>query len=433
MAYKKHHKVTRLRRQPVVIPRKKHNISRRRISDGALKTLSRLNNAGFAGYLVGGSVRDLLLGREPKDFDVVTDATPEQVRELFRNSRLIGRRFRLAHVRYGDELVEVSTFRAAHHVADGEGHIVGGRIVRDNVYGAIDDDVWRRDFTVNALFYNVVDESVVDYVAGMRDIDNCLIRLIGDPHRRFVEDPVRLLRAVRFASKLGFRISADTERQIAELAPLLGDIAPARLFEECLKLFFCGHALSSFEQLRHYDLFSELFPQTEETLSQQRDRVPGALITSALRNTDTRLSENKPVTPGFLLAALLWPAMDALAGNYIDQGQSEAEAIMLAGDVVISRQVKRTAMPRRFTGMVRDIWQLQPRLLRQSQRRPRRLLSHPRFRAAYDLLLLRAEAGEDVAQAADWWTRFQQDNPVRRTRPDFTRAAGRRHGRRRSK
>ena len=412
---KNHDKVTYLYHEPKIIPREEHNISRSSISDGALKVLYRLKNAGFGSYLVGGSVRDLLLGREPKDFDVVTDATPGQIRELFRNSRLIGRRFRLAHIRYGNEIVEVSTFRAPHHIANGEGHVIDGQIIRDNVYGSIDDDVWRRDFTVNALFYNIDDQSVVDYVNGMRDIRSCFIRLIGDPRQRFIEDPVRLLRAVRFATNLGFKINVDTEKHIPELASLLNGISPARLFEECLKMFFNGYALQTFEQLRHYRLFSELFPQTEEELSHQQDGFPYILVANALRNTDSRLAENKPVTPGFLLAALLWLPMDKLAQNYIAQGQNETDAIMLAGDIVISRQTRSTSVPRRFTQLTRDIWQLQPRLTRRSNRRPHRIIDHPRFRAAYDFLLLRAESGEDVAAMADWWTQFQQDNPVEKS------------------
>ena len=415
---KSHDKVTYLRHESKIIPREEHNISRDNISDAALKVLYRLKNAGFAGYLVGGSVRDLLLGREPKDFDVVTDATPAQIRELFRNSRLIGRRFRLAHVHYGDEIVEVSTFRAPHHIDDSEGHVIDGRIIRDNVYGTIDDDVWRRDFTVNALFYNIADESVVDYVNGMHDIRSCCIRLIGDPRQRFVEDPVRLLRAVRFATKLGFRISRDTERHIPELASSLGGIAPARLFEECLKLFFNGYGLQTFEQLRHYHLFGELFPQTEEALTHQQGGFPYTFVANALRNTDNRLVENKPVTPGFLLAALLWLPMDRLARDHVAQGLSEMNAIMLAGDIVISRQTRSTSVPRRFTRMARDIWQMQPRLARHSNRRPHRLIENPRFRAAYDFLLLRAESGEAVTELADWWTQFQKDNPAKK---DFSR------------
>ena len=427
---KSHDKVVYLDREPAIIPRAEHNISRNSISDSALKVLYRLKNAGFAAYLVGGSVRDLLLGREPKDFDVATDATPEQIRELFRNSRLIGRRFRLAHVHYGDEIVEVSTFRAPHRIGTGEGHAVDGRIIRDNVYGGIDDDVWRRDFTVNALYYNIADEAVVDYVSGMRDIKSCCIRLIGDPHQRFTEDPVRLLRAVRFATKLGFRISGDTERHIAELAPSLSGIAPARLFEEVLKMFFNGYALQTFEQLRHYRMFGELFPQTEEALAYQYGGFPHTFVVNALRNTDNRLAENKPVTPGFLLAALLWIPMDRLARDNMAQGLKEMEAIMLAGDIVISRQTRSTAMPRRFTQFAREIWQLQPRLARGANRRPHRLVQHPRFRAAYDFLLLRAESGEEVTELADWWTAFQQDNPAKKGYSRGKHHSRRRHRRR---
>ena len=410
---KSHEKVAYLRHEPNIIPREEHNISKSNISDVALKVLYRLKNAGFSGYLVGGSVRDLLLGREPKDFDVVTDATPGQIRELFRNSRLIGRRFRLAHVHYGNEIVEVSTFRAPHHIDNGDGHVIDGQIIRDNVYGTIDEDVWRRDFTVNGLFYNIGDESVVDYVNGMQDIRSCCIRLIGDPRQRFIEDPVRLLRAVRFATKLGFRISSDTERHISDLASSLSGIAPARLFEECLKMFFNGYALQTFEQLRHYRLFGELFPQTEEALTHQLGGFPYTLVANALRNTDKRLAENKPVTPGFLLAALLWLPMDRLARDHMAQGLSEMNAIMLAGDIVISRQTSSTSVPRRFTRLARDIWQMQVRLARHSNRRPHRLIENPRFRAAYDFLLLRAESGEGVTELADWWTQFQQDNPVK--------------------
>ena len=427
---KSHDKVVYLSREPAIIPRAEHNISRNSISDNALKVLYRLKNAGFAGYLVGGSVRDLLLGREPKDFDVATDATPEQIRELFRNSRLIGRRFRLAHVHYGDEIVEVSTFRAPHSFDTREGHAVDGRIIRDNVYGGIDDDVWRRDFTVNALYYNIADESVVDYVSGMRDIKSCCIRLIGDPRQRFTEDPVRLLRAVRFATKLGFRISAGTERQIAELAPSLSGIAPARLFEEVLKMFFNGHALQTFEQLRHYRMFGELFPQTEEALAHQYGGFPHTFVVNALRNTDNRLAENKPVTPGFLLAALLWIPMDRMARDNMAQGLKEMEAIMLAADIVLSRQTRSTAMPRRFTQLAREIWQLQPRLARGVNRRPHRLVQHPRFRAAYDFLLLRAESGEEVTELAHWWTAFQQDNPAKKGHSRGQHHSRRRHRRR---
>ena len=275
-------KVTVLRSKPRILTRQEHNISRDNISDNALKVMYRLKNAGFDAYLVGGSVRDLLLGREPKDFDVVTNALPEQARELFRNSILIGRRFRLLHVRFGGEIIEVSTFRTAHHVADGEGHIVDGTIIRDNVYGKIEDDVWRRDLSVNALFYNIRDFTVIDYVGGLDDIRAGRIRLIGDPEQRYVEDPVRLLRVVRFATKLGFRIDPATEAPIRKLTGLLEKIPAARLFEETLKLFLGGYALQTFEQLRHYNLFEKLFPQTEDILAEEEGGFPHMLLVNAL-------------------------------------------------------------------------------------------------------------------------------------------------------
>ncbi|MEX2353989.1 MAG: polynucleotide adenylyltransferase PcnB [Gammaproteobacteria bacterium] len=400
-------KISRIHPQPSRIPRSEHNISRSQISENALKVLYRLRKGGYDAFLVGGSVRDILLGREPKDFDVATNAWPEQIRELFRNSRLIGRRFRLAHVRYGDEIIEVSTFRAGHRDdLEGEGHMIEGRIIRDNVYGSIEDDAWRRDFTVNGLYYNIEDFSVIDYVGGLADIKAGRIRLIGKPDQRYIEDPVRMLRAVRFAVRLGFRIDPDSERPIYELNELLTEIPPARLFEEIIKLFTGGMAEQTFEQLRHYDLFRVLFPQTDAALLQQEGGFPHTLLIHAFRNTDVRIGEGKPVAPGFLVAALLWTPMMNLAQEYIRTGLSEIEACNLAGDVVISKQVSRTAMPRRFTQMARDIWQMQFRLKRTRGNRPHRLLQHPKFRAAYDFLLLRTQAGEGDESLADWWTAF---------------------------
>lgn len=422
-------KIVPLRPAPRIYTRNEHNISRGNISDNALKVLYRLKNAGYQACLVGGSVRDLLLGREPKDFDVVTDALPEQVRELFRNGRLIGRRFRLVHVRFGSEIIEVSTFRTAHHIADGEGHIVDGRIIRDNVYGTIDDDVWRRDLSVNALFYNIKDYSVIDYVGGMDDIHAGRIRLIGDPEQRYIEDPVRLLRVVRFATKLGFRIDPSTEAPIKKLAGLLEQIPPARLFEEVLKLFLGGCALQTFELLRHYDLFAPLFPQTESVLAEEEGGFPRTLVIHALNNTDSRIAGGQPVTPGFLIAALLWSPLQAKVKENVANGLSETEAIYFAADVVISRQTAHTSIPRRFTKTARDIWQMQPRLKRRNIKNPERLLAHPRFRAAYDFLLLRAQAGENVAEAADMWTRLQENTeiPVRK-KSDYRRKRHRRPG-----
>ncbi|MBI2993948.1 MAG: polynucleotide adenylyltransferase PcnB [Gammaproteobacteria bacterium] len=434
MSAEQQEKLGYLKPAPRIIPRGEHVISRDSISENALKVLYRLKNAGYEAHLVGGSVRDLLLGREPKDFDVATDAHPEQIRELFRNCRLIGRRFRLAHVHFGQEIVEVSTFRAPHHVSDDAGHTEdGGRIVRDNVYGTIDDDVWRRDFTANALYYNIRDFSVVDYVGGVADIQSGLIRLIGEPERRFREDPVRLLRAVRFAVKLGFRIHQDTERAIAVLAPLLDEIPAARLYEELLKLFLGGCALQTFEQLRGHGLFASLFPQTEAVLAREENGFPQTLLAHALGDTDRRLAENKAVTPGFLVSALLWSPMHAEAAEFMARGLAEHEAISMASDAVISRQVGRIAIPRRFTLVAREIWQLQSRLARRTGKRPQRLIQHPRFRAAYDFLLLRARSGEPVGELADWWTEFQRgavipepvEPPPQRRRP---RRRGRRGG-----
>ena len=402
--------VTKIVRKPQIIPRSEHGVSRSEISENALKVLYRLKNAGYQAYLVGGGVRDILLGLKPKDFDIATDAHPEQVRELFRNCRLIGRRFRLAHVHFGREIIEVSTFRASHTDAiDGEGHEEDGRIIRDNVYGKLDDDVWRRDFTVNALYYNIEDFSIVDYVGGLEDIKNRQLRLIGIPEERYQEDPVRMLRAIRFAIKLGFSIHPVSEQPIRKLAPLLEEIPEARLFEEFLKLFMSGQSEKAYQQLREYGLFAMLFPQTEKFLN-RGDEFIHKLLLSAFRNTDTRLAEDKPVTPAFLLAALLWIPVRDLANDHESNGLSEMDAIHLASDAVISHQISSTSMPRRFTHMARDMWALQVRLKNIRGKRPLKLLAHQRFRAAYDFLLLRAEAGEDVQELASWWTTFQEEH-----------------------
>jgi poly(A) polymerase len=392
---------------PRIHARADHPVSRKQIADSALKVLYRLNKAGFRALLVGGSVRDLLLGRSPKDFDVATDALPEQVRELFRNCRLIGRRFRLAHVQFGHEIIEVATFRAAHDGdADGAAMSDEGRILRDNVYGSLDDDVWRRDFTVNALYYDIADFSIIDYVGGLEDVHAQRLRLIGDPEKRYREDPVRMLRAARFAAKLGFTIEAATLEPITRLRHLLEDIAPARLFDEMLKLFQGGFGLASFEMLRRHGLLHCLCPLTEKALNGPEGAFVERLVTCALANTDRRIAENRPVTPAFLFAALLWQSVEDEAASNSANGLNTPEALQLAADTVISHQVARIAMPRRFTNITREIWALQPRLAKPAPRRAQRLIEHPRFRAAYDFLLLRAEAGEPVKEAAEWWTEY---------------------------
>ncbi len=400
---------------PRIYTRDEHTISRKFISPAALKVLYRLDGAGFRACLVGGGVRDLLLGREPKDFDIATDAHPEKVRELFRNCRLIGRRFRLAHVRFGAEIIEVATFRAAHELDSDEAEMTDdGRILRDNVYGTIEDDVWRRDFTVNALYYDIHDFSVIDYVGGVEDLKNGALRLIGDAGQRYREDPVRMLRAIRFAAKLGFTLETAAAKPLHELGELLDEVSPARLFDETMKLFHGGAALASFELLRHYNLFTHLFPATEAALALQHGDFPATLVGLALANTDQRIAQDKPVTPAFLLAALLWDSVEAESQRLEATGVSPLDAIELAADTVLAEQVAQLAVPRRFTQMTREIWTLQLRLPNRSPKRVERMLEHPRFRAAYDFLALRAAAGEPLEELVEWWTRYQESDDEQR-------------------
>jgi poly(A) polymerase len=411
--------------EPAVITRPEHPVSRANISPNALKVLYRLRDAGYQGHLVGGGVRDLLLGREPKDFDIATDAHPEDIRRLFRNCRLIGRRFRLAHVLFGREVIEVATFRALQENRESEARHVDadGRIVRDNVYGTLEEDAFRRDFTVNALYYNISDFSVIDYAGGVDDLNAGVLRLIGDPETRFREDPVRMLRAVRFATKLGFRMHPDTERPIAGLAGLLADIPPARLFDEMLKLFMGGGALANFEALRHYNLFGQLFPLTEQTLTHEEQHFPLTLISHGMENTDRRIAAGKPVTPAFLFAVFLWQPVRERAAQLEAAGQHPAQAMQHAGSQIIAEQARVMSIPKRFSLPMREIWMLQLRLARTGGRRSLRALAHPRFRAAYDFLLLRGQAGEVPEALGQWWTEFQEQNPqqheqeVTRTRP----------------
>jgi len=403
--------------QAIRIPRSEHSISRADISSGALNVLYALSKAGFEAYLVGGGVRDLLLGREPKDFDVVTDAEPDEIKRLFRRARLIGRRFRLAHVRFGPEIIEVATFRGAVEDADAEDRVsVNGRIVRDNVYGTTaQEDARRRDFSVNCLYYDIRDFSVLDFAGGMADLEVGILRIIGDPIRRYREDPVRMLRAVRFAAKLGFRLGDETSAAIPECVPMLAEIPAARLYEEVLKLFLGGAAVQSFELLNHYDLFKYLFTESAERIEAEPLSPAAKLVLQALANTDQRIQDEKPVTPAFLFAALLWPAVHEDAIAHSSRGLTPVQAMDAAGMDVLARQVSQVSLPRRFSLAAREIWSLQPRLEQPRGKRAIQLLARPRFRAAYDFLLLRAEAGEDVGERADWWTKFQEmDDPDRK-------------------
>ncbi|SDL85075.1 poly(A) polymerase [Modicisalibacter muralis] len=392
-----------------IIPRDEHSISRRSFSDGALKVLYRLHNAGFDAYLVGGCLRDALLGRIPKDFDVATNATPEELRDLFRNSRIIGRRFRIVHVRFGREIIEVTTFRGrpgddhGEHLAQQSEH---GLLLRDNVWGNIEEDALRRDFTVNALYYNIADFSLHDWANGVRDIESRTLRLIGDPATRYREDPVRMLRAVRFAAKLDFTIAPASEAPIAELAPLLLQIPPARLFEEVLKLFLCGDAVATFHRLRDYGLFAMLFPEAQEAM----DELPWAepLFLEALTSTDTRIRQERPVTPAFLFAALLWPGVHLRTQKLLADGMPPIPAQQTAAQQAVSRQLQHISIPKRFSLPMRDIWDLQQRLPKRRGKRAFLTREHPRFRAAYDFLLLREAAGEIPPGLGDWWTAFQE-------------------------
>ena len=423
--------------QPILIPQSEHGISDADISGGTLKVLQTLTDAGHSAYLVGGGVRDLLLGLKPKDFDVATAATPDTVRSLFRSSRLIGRRFRLAHVRMGREIIEVATFRAGFDDSAGDpDHVrVDGRIVRDNVYGTLEEDAWRRDFTVNCLYYDHREHVVIDFTGGHADLRDRRLRLIGHAVERYREDPVRMLRAVRFAGKLGFDIEDDTSRAIYELAPLIEDMSPARLYEEVIKLFMAGAGCTSYELLRRYGLFGHLFPETDACIEAEPDGIACALAGKALESTDARIGSGKPVTPGFLFAALLWEPVLQDSEACTARGMSDIQAYDAAGADVIERQIHHVSLPRRFSLMVREIWGLQPRLVnRRGRGGASRLLTNPRFRAAYDFLLLRAESGEDVAEHAQWWTRYQEaDDSERRSMLEDKRGPKRRRRRRRGR
>jgi len=425
------------RRGPVIVPRSEHNISRANISPNALKVLYRLKSAGFAAFIVGGGVRDLLLDRHPKDFDVATDADPDQIRDLFRNCRLIGRRFRLAHVRFGRDIIEVATFRAAGAEVDDEAraHSDSGRILRDNVYGTIDEDVWRRDFSVNALYYNIADFSIWDYVGGVEDVRQRRLRLIGDPTVRYREDPVRMLRAVRFAAKLDFSIAPETAAPIATLGPLLKDVPPARLFDELLKLFHSGHAVRSFELLREYDLLRYLFVHTQAALETEEGERVAQFIRQGLANTDERVREDKPITPMFLYAVFLWFPIRMLARKLAAEGWNEGQAMLEASQRIVASQ--QTAFPRRFSSPMKELLVMQWRFAHREGSRAARFLTHKRFRAAYDFLLLRASCGEVDQEVADWWTEIQglsadeQQKKLGRQGRDRRRRGGRRRSARR--
>jgi poly(A) polymerase len=411
-----------------------------------LKVLYRLREAGYQGFLVGGAVRDLLLGLRPKDFDVATDALPEEVRRLFRNCRLIGRRFRLAHVFFGNEIIEVATFRAAAaperedaEDLDAEGGAEAaesgsdgpesradesvefsppadsehrafdtrGRILRDNIYGTIEEDVWRRDFAANGLYYNIEDFSIWDFVDGVNDVKARRLTMIGDPETRYREDPVRMLRAVRFAAKLDFSIEPNTEAPIRRLAYLLDGVPPARLFDEVLKLFLSGFGTKAYALLQQYGLFEHLFPQSAAAFAMPPYAYAADMLKMGLENTDARIAADKPVTPTFLFAVLLWSAVLRELNERQAGPAPDIALLMQACDTVLRTQQSRVSIPRRFSIPMRELLMLQPRFNRRSGVKSLSLLQHPRFRAAYDFLLLRAQAGVADPELAKWWTDIQ--------------------------
>lgn len=394
------------------LPPFQHNLHPQDISQNAMSVVERLQQCGHQAYVVGGCVRDLLLHMQPKDYDIATSATPEQVRNLFRNARIIGRRFKLVHVQFGREIIEVATFRADRPQDEDEedDHLSSrhesGRILRDNIYGTLEEDAHRRDFTINALYYDPTSERILDHIHGVQDIRSRLIRLIGTPEQRYLEDPVRMLRAVRFAAKLDFELERHSRAPIRRLAPMLEDIPAARLFEEVLKLFMGGKAEATFDLLIEHALFAPLFPATAEALHDNPEYTE-ALIRQALINTDQRIAQGKPVTPAFLFAALLWPALPARAIELQNQGIPPIPAMQEAAHDIIWEQCQRTAIPKRFTLPVREIWDMQERLPRRQGKRADLLLENPRFRAGYDFLLLRESAGEQTDGLGDWWTGYQ--------------------------
>ncbi len=412
-----------------ILNRNEHAISRSQISDNALKVLYRLNKAGYQAFLVGGGVRDLLLGKIPKDFDIVTDAHPEQIKKLFNNCRLIGRRFRLAHIVFGRDIIEVATFRGHHHQVNTSKHSKQiaeqseeGMLLRDNVYGTIDEDAERRDFTVNALYYNIKDFTLHDFHGGLNDLAEGKLELIGDPDTRYREDPVRMLRAVRFSAKLGLKISERSAAPIRELAPLLQDIPSARLFEETIKLFLAGHAVETYHLLRDFGLFQQLFPQVSRLLTDGKNSPFERFLEKALYNSDKRVAADLPVTPTFFYATLLWGIVAFRQKELSNETNLPFnDTFQMAITEAIEHQIKTVAIPRRITTDVREIWLLQERLPRYSGKRAEKLFAQPKFRAAFDFIELRAMIEPRLKDIVAWWQDYQQTHDF--VRPEPKRAA----------
>ena len=412
--------------EPAVIPVSRHGITRDRISSGSRRVCEGLQQQGHKAYVVGGAVRDLLIGAEPKDFDIATDATPDEIRRAFRRSRAIGRRFQIVHVMMGQETIEVTTFRGmldANTKTDEH-----GRVLHDNVFGSQADDAARRDFTANALYYDPATEAIIDYHHGVADLKQKTLRMIGEPRARYREDPVRMLRAVRLAAKLGLIIDPAASKPIREMAELLENVPPARLFDEMLKLLTSGHAVNCITRLRDEGLHHGLLPLLDVILEQP---LGEKFVMLALANTDDRVRAGKGISPGFLFATLLWHEVLAHWEKLKAAGETKIPALYQAMDTVLDVQGEKLAITRRIAGDIKDIWSLQPRFESRAGKRPYGLLEHPRFRAGYDFLLLRAESGEIEAELGDWWTRFQNADGEGRAQMLLPGQAGDRKRRRR--
>ncbi|WP_417903565.1 polynucleotide adenylyltransferase PcnB [Candidatus Arsenophonus lipoptenae] len=400
------------------MPRNKHPISRKNISDNALKVLYRLNNFGYEAYLVGGSVRDLLLGKKPRDFDVSTNATPEQIRKLFYNCYLVGRRFRLAHIIFDYEIIEVSTFRSSHKKTKNNNIInqtKNGVFLTNNIFGNIEDDVIQRDFTINSLYYKINDHSIHDYVGGLKDLKHGMIRLIGDPDIRYREDPVRILRAIRFACTLNMKMDDKTSKVIPKLAFLLRSISSARLFEEFIKLLYTGKLYKIYQELKRYNIFQLLFPLLEKHFTNNGDSPMELLIKQLLKSIDHRIKNNKHVNPAFLFATILWYPMLNYTDNLLQKGTfSYYGAFHIAINHVLNKQCRSIAIPKRFTSIIRDIWQLQLKLLRRRSKKANKILEHSKFHAAFNLLELRAQVEKEynLKEIVHWWDAFQKANNI---------------------
>ena len=387
--------------EPTILGPAEHGIDPKNVSSNAIRVTQTLQEAGFKAFVVGGAVRDLLLGVKPKDFDIATDATPEQVKKLFRRAFIIGRRFQIVHVMFGQDLLEVTTFRG--NGSDNAPKDEHGRVLRDNSFGPQHEDAARRDFTINAMYYDPASQSVLDYHGGMEDIRAKTLRIIGMPEARYREDPVRMLRVVRFAAKLGFTIEPTTRAPIPVMAPLIDNVPAARVFDEMLKLLLSGHALACLKELRSAGLHHGLLPLLDVVLEQP---IGMKFVTLALDSTDSRVKAGKGVSPGFLFASLLWHQVLEKWTAYRAAGESPIPALHLAADAVLETQTENLALQRRIATDMRDIWAMQPRFERRAGRAPYKLLEHPRFRAGYDFLLLRCASGELPAEVGEWWTEF---------------------------